>query len=344
MSDTPAIEQPQASVETPAPSLDDTLRAQIDEVFAASPPAQGQERDPSGRFAAPAGSKENTETTDQPPQAGTETAPPSIEAPSAWSAAAKAHWATLPPDLRDELAKRESEAHQRITTDGQRLKGYESLERVLGPRRAALAQSFGSEASAIEQLFALSDMAGRDFPGFVRMLAQQRGVDLRTLIEAPDGGNAPVADPHIAALQTQVRGLESKLSAREQADGEAQARQIASTITEFSGQKTSDGKPMYPHFEKVREAMGALMASGQAASLEQAYTKAVRLDDGLWAEDQKAKEAEQKAAAEAEAKRKAEEARKQTRTDPRSKSGSPGAAARTLDDTIRSELEKRGVA
>lgn len=350
MSGEPITEQPQAGADAPppAPSLDDTLAAEIDKLYdaserhdAASDKAQTQERGPDGKFAAPPGSKENTESTDQPTTETPGTAPPSIEPPVSWSADVKAKWAALPPDLQAFIAKRESESHERITTDGQRLKGYESLERVLAPRRAALAQSFGSEAAAVEQLFALSDMAGRDFPGFVRMLAQQRGVDLRTLVDPPAG---QPADPHIATLNATVQKLESKLSAREVAEQEAQARQIAATIGEFQGRKTSDGKPQYPHFERVRESMGRLMDSGAATSLEQAYTKAVRLDDELWQQDQKAKEAEQKAAAEAEAKRKAEEARKGSRSDPRSKSGSPGAAKLTLDDTINALLDQRGVA
>lgn len=352
MSDIAVTEQPQPGADAPAPepTLDDTLTAKIDELFTAndqretrSETAATQARAADGRFAAPAGSKE---TTDQPTPTDLGTAPPSIEPPAAWSADVKAKWAALPPDLQAFIAKRESESHERITTDGQRLKGYESLEQVIAPRRTTLSRLPGGVEGAVSALFNLSDFADKDFPGFVRYLANQRGIDLQKLIDSPaaPGGNAPSADPHIASLQTQIQTLGSKLSAREQADNDAAARQIATTIGEFQGQKTSDGKPMYPHFERVRESMGALMDAGQAKSLEQAYTKAVRLDDELWTQDQKAKDAEQKTAAEAEAKRKAEEARKGSRSDPRSRSGSPGTAQRTLDDTIMAELDKRGVA
>ncbi len=352
MSGEPTQDAPQPGAETPPPepSLDATLSAEIDKLFDASDRSEGataraqtQERGPNGQFAAPPGSKETDSSTDRPEGAAPGTAQPSTEPPASWSADVKAKWATLPPDVQALIAKRESEVHERITTDGQRLKGYESLERVIAPRRAALAQSFGSEAAAVEQLFALSDWAGKDFPGFVRALAQQRGVDLKTLIDSPAGPQGPV-DPHIATLQAKVDKLDHERAARERAEQDAQARQIATTIATFSGQKTSDGKPMYPHFEKVRESMGALMDTGQATSLEQAYVKAVRLNDELYAEDLKAKEADQKTAADAESKRKAEAARKANVSDPRSRSGSPSAAARSLDDTILAELEKRGVA
>lgn len=349
MSEIAATEQPQAGAETPPePSLDATLQANIDALFdandrrdASAERAQVQDRAPDGKFSAPAGSKE-TSSTDRPEGQAPGTAEPSTEAPASWSADAKALWPTLPPALQAVIAAREGEAHKRITSDGERLKGYESLEQVIGPRRAALAQGFGSEAAAIKALFDLSDFAGRDFPGFVRHLAQQRGVNLRDLIE-PTEQAAPgqPVDPQLAALQTKLDSLERKLSADEQAKQDAETRHVAATLAEFAGKKTSDGKPMYPHFEKVRVTMGRLMATGEANSLEQAYTRAVRLDDDLFAEAQKAEAEARKAAEDAEAKRKAEEARKASKSDPRSRSGSPGNAPRTLDDTIRAEIDMR---
>src|SRR6185437_5162192 len=50
-----------------------------------------------------------------------ETAPaePKAKAPQSWSAAERAHWEKIPPEVQAVIARREEEAHRGITTLGQ---------------------------------------------------------------------------------------------------------------------------------------------------------------------------------------------------------------------------------
>lgn len=274
-------------------------------------------RDGSGRFAAreePAAdaapdeaAPAATETTDQPEQPAAETAPPapSIEPPAAWSADAKAKWAAVPPDVQQIIAAREAEAHKAITQTGERLKGYEALEQVIGPRRDALRASWGNEGAAIQQLFQLSDFATRDPSGFVHWFAQQNNVDLSRLTSATA---AAPADPQVAALRHELSTVRSTIE-------QQQAAQMESSITAFATAKDGAGNPLRPHFEAVRADMGKLMQAGIATTLEDAYARAIRINEAVWsqvqadeaaarakaaqAEETKRREAQAKAAAEA---------------------------------------------
>lgn len=319
------------------PSFDDTLTAEIDRLFdaadrhdGASERATAQQRGPDGKFQASVAAEQ------APP---TENVAQEIpEPPESW-ATVKAHWSTLPPEVRQALIDRDAADQQSRTETGERLQALEALERVIGPRREALASNFTSAEAAIEQLFALSDFAGRDFPGFVRWMCAQRGMDPRSLIEQV-AAQAP-ADPTIAALQREVATLKSGLTAREQAERAEQERQALTELEAFRSSKADDGKPLYPHFEAVKAAMGGLLRSGAATSLAAAYKMALAADDTLQARIAKEAEAERKKAEEAEAKERAAKAQRAVRADIRSGSGSSSAARASLDDTLRAEIDRR---
>lgn len=283
--------------EAPAPSMRDTMTAVADRLM---PP-----RGDGGRFA----TKDNTaeaapseaapaeqETTDQPETTGAETAPaepaaPSIEPPQSWSAEVKAKWAALPPDVQTYIARRESEAHQAITQAGAKAKAYEALDQIIAPRRQALAANYGSETAALQQLFQLSDFASNDPAGFVHWFAQQHRVDLSRLTSAPSDPARPV-DPQVATLERELRAVQSTISQQQMAQTEAEIRRFAEAAA-------PDGTPLRPHFEAVKVEMGRLINAGIAETLEDAYAKAIRTNDAVWAKVQ-ADEAATRAKAEAE--------------------------------------------
>ncbi len=54
--------------------------------------------------------------------------------------------------------------------------------------------------------------------------------------------------------------------------------QVKTAIQTFQDEKDTIGNAKHPHFDKVRVAMGALMSSGQAKDLQDAYDRAVMVD------------------------------------------------------------------
>jgi hypothetical protein len=330
----------EAPAESAAPSIRDTMAAVLKKY-----PVQGDDGRFESRFprdepatdaapdkAAPAA----VETSDQPETLQAETAPaPSIEPPASWSADVKAKWAALPPDVQAYIAKREGEAHQAITQAGAKLKGYEGLDAVIGPRRDALRASWGDEGAAIKQLFDLSDFATRDPAGFVQWFASQNRVDLSRLTTAP--ANAALADPQVAALQHEIQTIKSNLTQQQMA-------QMDADIRRFADAKGDDGAPLRPHFDEVKAEMGRLIQAGIAATLEDAYAKAIRTNDAVWAKVQ-AEEAAKRAKAEAdkqakareEAARAAKEAQRSASVNVRATGGVSGSPARA--QTMRETME-----
>jgi hypothetical protein len=295
----------------PAPAEQPTMRDTMAAVLAKYP-TRGDDGKYESRFPAPEPATDAApaeaapaapETTDQPELPAAETAPPapSIEPPAAWSADAKAKWSTLPPDVQTYIAQREGEAHKAITQAGERLKGYDGLDAVIGPRRDALRATWGNEGAAVEQLFQLSDFATRDPAGFVHWFAQQNRVDLSRLNTAP-AHEAP-ADPQVAALQHELSTIKSTLTQQQMAQMDAEIRSFAEA-------KDAAGNPTRPHFNDVRTEMGRLMQAGIAATLDDAYAKAIRTNDAVWAKVQAEQAAARAKQAEAdEAKRREAQAK-----------------------------------
>lgn len=324
-----------ASTET-APTFDATLQGEIDRLFDASEQTERRQEQASGQDRAADGKFKGSDAQPAAAQAQQQQVQDQVpEPPASWSSL-KAHWATLSPEIRQALIDKDTETQQSLTEHGERLKGYESLERVLGPRREALAKNFQSVDVAVEQLFKLSDFAGRDFPGFVRWMCEQRGVDPKSLIEHVAA--QPSTDPTITALMRKVEHLESGLSEREQAEEQELERKALKAIEDFKGAKDDKGNLMRPHFDAVSKAMGPMLKAGM--DLERAYKAAVASDDKLQAKIAEQAEKDRKAREDAEAKEKANKARKAAGSDLRSSSGGTSASRATFEETLRANVDK----
>lgn len=237
-----------------------------------------------------------TETTDQPEAtAAPEPAQPVIEAPASWSAEKKAIWATLPPEAREYIAQRESDAHKAISEKGARAKLADELEAAVGDYKTALIADHGSLPRAVNTLVNIAMQAGADPAAFVRWFSQQHRLDLAQLAGVQGQAQAP-QDQRYTAVEQEVATLKQQLEQQQMAV-------TSSTIQAFAEAKDASGKPMRPHFNAVREEMGRLMQAGIAETLDAAYAKAIRTNDAAWATVQ-AEEASARAA-----KQQAEQAR-----------------------------------
>jgi hypothetical protein len=248
-----------------------------------------------------------------------------IPPPASWSDAEKTiNWQRLPKPVQQAIAKRESEI-----TEMER--GFSGIAQVLAPRAQRLAAAYGSPEQALNTLFQLSDYADKDPAGFVTFFMQQRGLDPSRLFQQPTGQQpqqaAPVQgtgqpDPMFRQLLTRLHALESQQS-------HAAERVYFDQIEAFSRD------PNRPHFNAVKNEMAALLQSGSAATLEDAYDRAVWANPMLRQELQ-SKELEK---LEAERKAKADAARKAQQTN--INGSTPVGLATTAEaGTLRGELER----
>ena len=273
-------------VEAPKPTFEETMDRVAREV-AEREPLKG----PDGRFqskvAAP-GAPTGIEVPGKPELAAPEPARPAIEAPQSLPDDVKKAWATFPPEVQAGIARRENEAHEKITADGQRIKALSSFEEALAPFQARLQQVQAPPAEYVRRLAAADQMLASDPVRGLQEVARLYGIDLRQAVTGQP-------DPS-SALHSKIHELETRLSEREKADEQARINDAYKRIENFKKDR--------PYFEEAADMMEKLIRSGAAKDLDDAYDMAINAHPEIRAKrDAEAKaEAEKKAAEEAKAK------------------------------------------
>lgn len=233
----------------------------------AAPPAdKAPARDEHGKFA--------PKITDQPAAAAQEAQPAPIP-PASWSVEAKSMFATLPPAAQAEIAKRETDVAKGFEERASQLKRYEPLETAIAPHRDRLALAGVDEGTYVRSLIAADEMLRRPESRMqaLAQIAQSYGIDLRQFAQPgqqqqPQQAQLP---PVVQQLMRQVSTLESTLAQQASASEQAQRDQNLQAVRAFG----ADPKHLY--FENVKGDMAALIQSGQAKDLEDAYDKAIWL-------------------------------------------------------------------
>ena len=148
------------------------------------------------------------------------------------------------------------------------------------------------------------------------------------------GEESPFIDPQVAALQKEIAALKSKTSAREQQEAATVRATLQKEIDSFA----ADPKNVY--FDEVATDIAALLKSGTASTLAEAYEKAIWLNPTTRVKEQSRLTAETEAKSKAEAEAKAAAARKATAANVRSspKSASAAAPLGSIDDTLSAAL------
>ncbi len=276
-------------------SVRDDLLAAMKEVGGDTPEPETtpeRPRDESGRFSP--GEKDDSQPTrkvdtgsEQPARTPAESARPTGErapvetpapsgavdsqlatAPPAWSGAVKAKWATLDPEIRSEILKRETDVHKQFTTnDAERNFGKE-VRQVVAPYEALIRADGGTVPGAIASVLNTAYILRTSDPQTkaraIQQVCQQYGVDLNLVAQAPGPAN-----PEVDQLRQQLQQLQGQWTQRQQQERQQIEQQVLTQVETF-GQD-----PKHPHFKAVSAHMGALMQAGQAETMEQAYEMAV---------------------------------------------------------------------
>jgi len=234
--------------------------------------------------------EEEASTSEEPEEEAEETEESKedtpVSAPENWNEDDRKMFDSLPNEAQDRLLKREKEMtadYTRKTQDlAEQRKELEALNKVLEPARQNIAATGIGEAEYVSRLLN-ADAALRQNPKVaLQQLAQGYGVNLESLNTESESWNDP--DPQIAQLQKQVLDVKGELNQFKQHNVQSARNETENHIKTFSEEKDAEGKSKHPHFEKLRVKMGNLIDAGEAKNLDEAYTKSIRLDDGLYKE------------------------------------------------------------
>lgn len=242
--------------------------------------AEARVRDEKGRFAAKSEPVEDTKIIKQPelksptiPDASSPDAQKpdvqaeTIKAPNTWRPAAAAKFATLDPEIRAEIEKRENDARMGI----QQYKQAADFGRNFGEAAKPFERTFQelgvTPVQAFQTLLAADHKLRYSPPQekarYFAELAQQYGISLDNIKEAPQ------PDPQYLHLQQEL----SQLRQQQESWLRQQQEQESSTLTSAISQFAAD--PANQHFEAVRDDMAMLLENGRAKSLKEAYDMAV---------------------------------------------------------------------
>lgn len=211
---------------------------------------------------------------------------PPIDPPANWPEAVRENFSAMPPALQHWLLGQSRHMTADYTRKTQELanvrRAYAEFDRVLTPYTRQWAIDGMNPAQAVHQVLALSDMAREDPVGFIKYLANYRGIDLKTLAQPAE---EEYIDPQVRELRRQHAEVQARLNQFEQmTQHQQQQTQVQNyqrafhttnaAIDNFASQTGPDGKPLYPDFDKLEEDMAALIETGRAKTVHEAYETA----------------------------------------------------------------------
>lgn len=194
-----------------------------------------------------------------------EIAPPVVEgkrAPSSWKKETAAEFNTLPPHVQDEILRREGDFHKGIEGFKQHADFGRKFEQAMTPFNETLQKIGVDGVTAAVELLKIDDIL-RNAPPAVKHqklldIAQQFGIDLNQQF-----------DPRIAEYEQRMHMLQKQNEEILRTNLSRETEQVNTVLSQFAEQ------PGREHFPQVRLHMAALLESGTAKDLQDAYDQAV---------------------------------------------------------------------
>ena len=262
---TDEIESTQTEKETDikaqiASQLDAIDPVDTPEVETAEAKAERQ-RDEKGRFAAK--QQEQAEQVEQPEQYQARLNGYSKEEREALS--------KLPPEVQKIIDAREEKFHRGLDPYRASHQFAQNLAKNLAPDAQFLQQYNVSPAEWIDRLITTERQLRTGDPAtklrLLQGLASDYGIDLQHVSQVP-------FDPNTYRMQQQLQQYERQIQNHQASSQSAEVAQAADYIQQFGATRE--------YFDQLRPVMADLLDKGLASNLDEAYEKAIRLDNGVF--------------------------------------------------------------
>lgn len=326
-------------------SLDDILNTAYDDISEDAPEEnrdapnepRDRHRDEAGRFSKEAReAKEALNKTPDPMAQPIGVDPPVPAAPNTWTPAVKAKFATLPPDVQQEIMKRETDMARAISAHDQDRGFGKTVKDVVTPYLPMIQAEGATPETAIQSLlntaYRLRTSSPQEKGVLLANLARQYGADMSAF--SGDQEQSPI-DPTVAALQQKLQHLEGFITQQHTQQQTVAEHNLLRDINAFAAD------PAHPHFEKVGQQMAGLIKAGLAADLQQAYEQAIYMQPEVRQQVISAQQTDTQRKQIEEAKQKTEQARRLASVNLTSKPSLPtkamtGSLDQLLSDTYDS--------
>ena len=338
----------QTADEPKTPTLKETLEAAVKgEDVLPEPPVEKMEE------------VQKEEETSEQPEETTEEQVEEKEAPVLEALTAPKHWpkeeqeifnawdANVQHQVMDRYKAMEGDYTKKTQALSKYKKRNEALDEIYGPFRDDFQRAGMDEVAATRQLLAAHKYLREDTQQAIKWLAQSYGVDLKA-VNDDTAIEDEYADPQMKAMQQQIAQLQGTIQNQQQQAQNMQKQEVQTLIDNFQTAKDEDCNLKHPHYEAVQNQMAALVGSGQAKDIAQAYDMAVFANPETRAKvlEEQAKQKEEQAKKETQQEVKAEavqKAKKQQRVNVKG-SGTPSNSAvpsgMTLGETIKYSMKQ----
>lgn len=281
---TDEVQESKPSQETAAPAQQATTDEGQQDAASAAAAAQ---RDANGRFA-PKTQQAVTTGTQQQSTAGTPAPPPGgeLKAPASWAPATREKWASLDPEVKAEVHRREVEQNRVLEQGAQARNFIQAFENVVRPFEVFIRSENSNPLQAVQNLMQTAAEFRVGTPArkvqLVAGLIRDFGVSIEDLDTALAGGTSGSQGQQQGAQQQQFRDPRfDAFLAQQQAQQQAtQQREMQDVHRELQAFGAS-----HEFYNDVSATMADLLAHaarrGEALDLEKAYARACQLDAGI---------------------------------------------------------------
>ena len=192
-----------------------------------------------------------------------------------WKKEAAEEMAKLPDNVQKYIIERQDQFHKGLEQYKAAANYAKIIDKSIAPYKEYLSGLGVTPEVAFPNLLkterTLRTGSPQEKVEMFQKLAHDYGIDLGALANIP-------YDANLAQLKAQKEWLESQLQASQDFKQSHEDAQIQSVIEDFGSQ--------HEFFADVREKMADLLDSGLAHDLQDAYAKAIRLDDDVFAKYQ----------------------------------------------------------
>ncbi len=198
------------------------------------------------------------------------------KAPDTWTPAAQAKWATVDPEIRAEIAKRENDMFKGLSDYKYDATVAKQLRQFLAPVQHEL------QARGVQPEVVLANLANAHVQlSNTAIPAEQKlqmatawlkayGIDLGKAAAPVADDDGVYVDPQVKSLQGEIETLKSRLNGADTRAAAEVRNQLESQIVAFAKD------PANAYFEEVSEDIALLIrGSGGTMPLKEAYDKAI---------------------------------------------------------------------
>lgn len=199
--------------------------------------------------------------------------PQTYEVPKSWKKEMHEHWGKVSPEAQAYIIEREKQLLDGFST-------FRPVQDAITPYMDWLQRSNIRPDQAVKALFE-AQMRLTQGPIEARRAALkqlQQNLGLMDEAAPPQEQQAPI-DPAIKTVQEKLSALEQHLQAQQ----EAQIQKIRTENQKLVDDFAADTKA-HPYFDEVADEMAIFIKQG--FSLQEAYAKAVRTNEAVWAKEQ----------------------------------------------------------